>query len=283
MKKIISIFLILAAPIFSQSENGQIKNLQISLKLPWSERIAQSFVLRHPGSVTFDQYMTKNNWNYEQGVMLEGMKKMYELTNDKQYYNFIKENIDQFVSENGKIKTYKYSDFNIDNINAGRALLFLYENEKLEKYKTAIDTLSKQIKNQPKTLSGGFWHKKIYPYQMWLDGLFMAQPFYAKYTQLFSEDNFEDIFNQFTMIYEKTLDEKTGLLHHAWNENKEQKWADRETGKSPHFWGRAMGWYLMAIVETLDFIPENDVRRNSLIKILQNVSEALLIFRDCKT
>ncbi|MBK8946311.1 MAG: glycoside hydrolase family 88 protein [Ignavibacteriae bacterium] len=284
MKRLIFIIIL----FISISTNAQIENslnpeIQISPKLSWSERIAQSFVLRHPGSVTYDKYMTKNNWNYEQGVMLEAMKKMYEFTGDLQYYKFIKENINQFVNDNGEIKTYKISEFNIDHINAGRALLYLYENEKLEKYKFAIDSLRKQIELHPRTLSGGFWHKKIYPYQMWLDGLFMAQPFYANYSQQFKEDNFDDIFKQFNLMYEKTFDEKTELLHHAWNENKEQKWADKVTGKSQHFWGRSIGWYLMAIVETLDIIDENDSRRNNLINILQNVSEALLKFRDCKT
>ena len=199
----------------------------VSVKLPWSIRIAKSFILRHPGSVTYDKYMTKNSWNYEQGVMLESMKKMYEFTNDEQYLNFIQENIEQYVDEKGNIKTYSYKDFNLDNMNSGRALLFLYEKTKEAKYKVAADTLRKQLENQPRTNSGGFWHKKIYPYQMWLDGLFMAAPFYAQYSIMFSEyENLSDIINQFKLIYEKTVDKKTDLLYHAWNENKEQEWAN---------------------------------------------------------
>ncbi|MCB0753759.1 MAG: glycoside hydrolase family 88 protein, partial [Ignavibacteriae bacterium] len=258
--------------------------IAVEFDQPWSKRIAQSFVLRHPGSVTYDEYMTKNSWNYEQGVMLEAMKKMYEYTNDEQYFNFIKENIDQFVDEKGNIKEYPYDAFNSDHINAGKALLFLYEKTKESKYKTAADILRKQIQNQPRTISGGFWHKKIYPYQMWLDGLYMAEPFYAQYSKIFSQpENYDDIIHQFKLVYEKTVDEKTGLLYHAWNENKEQKWADKETGRSPHFWGRAIGWYVMAIVDVLDFIPEQKQERQELINILQNVSEALINFRDCNT
>ncbi len=258
-------------------------DLYISHNLPWSTKIAESFILRHPGSVTYDEYMTKKKWNYEQGVMLEAMQKMYEMTNEQKYYDFIKNNIDQYVDDKGEIKTYKYNNFNLDNINTGRALLFLYQKTKSEKYKIAADILRKQLQNQPRTLSGGFWHKKIYPYQMWLDGLFMAEPFYAQYSSMFSQDNYDDIFRQFNLIYKNTLDEKTGLLYHAWNENKEQKWADKLTGRSPNFWGRSIGWYLMAIVEVLDYIPQNDVRRNDLINILQNISNSLLKFRDCKT
>ena len=119
---------------------------------------------------------------------------------------------------------------------------------------------------------------------MWLDGLYMAQPFYAQYSLMFNEpENYDDIFKQFNLVYEKTVDEETGLLYHAWNENKEQKWADKETGRSPHFWGRAMGWYLMALVDVLDFIPSEDNRRNDLIKILNNVSNALVEYRDGET
>jgi unsaturated rhamnogalacturonyl hydrolase len=257
--------------------------IYISNQLPWSTRIAQSFVIRHPGSVTYDHFMTKNTWNYEQGVMLEGLRKMYEVTNDMQYFDFIKENIDQFVNDEGKIETYKYDSFNLDNVNTGRALLFLFAKTKELKYKIAADTLRKQLQNQPRTFSGGFWHKKIYPYQMWLDGLFMAEPFYAQYSKMFPQNNFDDIFNQFELVYKNTIDLKTGLLYHAWNENKEQKWADKENGKSPNFWGRSIGWYLMAIVEVLDFVPQNDVRRNELIQILQFVSNSLLNFRDCNT
>lgn len=256
----------------------------IEKSLPWSVRISQAFVKRHLGSVTYDENMTKEKWNYEQGVMLEAMKKMYEHTSDKQYYNFVKENIEQYIDNNGKIRTYPYKDFNLDKINSGRALLFLYSKTHELKYKIAADTLRKQLRNQPRTNTGGFWHKKRYPFQMWLDGLFMAEPFYAEYSSIFAEkENIDDIFKQFVLVYEKTVDQETGLLYHAWNENKEQKWADKETGKSKHFWGRAMGWYLMAIVDVLDFLPTTDSRREELISILSSVSEALINYRDCST
>lgn len=263
-------------------ENAELK--PISSELPLSERIAQSFVRRHPGNVTYDEYMTKTEWNYEQGVMLEGLRQMYELTGDELYFNFIKGNLDHYIENNGAIKTYPYDAFNLDKIKPGGALLFVYSKTGAEKYKFAADTLMRQIKNQPRTKSGGFWHKKRYPYQMWLDGLFMAEPFYAQYSEMFNQaENYEDIFFQFTEVYNRTLDKNTGLLYHAWNENREQKWADKETGCSPHFWGRAIGWYMMAIVDVLDYIPEDHPKRVELYNILGNVSEAITAVRDHET
>lgn len=259
-------------------------DILISDTLKWSERLSESFIVRHPGSVTFDEYMTKNDWNYEQGVVLEALRQMYVKTDDDKYFNFIKENIDQFVTEEGKILKYNYDTFNLDNINTGRQLLFLYEKTKSEKYKIAADTLRKQLKYQPRTKEGGFWHKQIYPYQMWLDGIYMSGPFYAQYVTMFEEDkNYDDITFQIKTVYKHTLDEKTGLLYHAWNENKEQRWADPETGRSKHFWGRAIGWYVMAIVDVLDYLPQEDKNRNDIINILQNVCESLLNFRDSET
>lgn len=266
-----------------QNEVSQ-NEVLISDSLKWSERLSESFLIRHPGSVTHDEYMTKNDWNYEQGVMLEALRQMYVKTGEKKYFNFIKENIDQFVTDEGKILEYEYNTFNIDNINTGRQLLFLYKETGIEKYKIAADTLRKQLQNQPRTKEGGFWHKKIYPYQMWLDGIYMGGPFYAKYISMFDEEkNYDDVVFQILTIYKHTLDQETGLLYHAWNENKEQKWADPVTGTSKHFWGRAIGWYVMAIVDVLDILPEEHPKRNEITTILQNVSEAILKVRDKET
>jgi unsaturated rhamnogalacturonyl hydrolase len=256
----------------------------ISLQWPWSQRIAESFILRHPGAVTYDSLSPSEKWNYEQGLILEALHQMWLFTKDQRYFDFIRRNIDQYVDESGNIKTYKYDDFNLDNVAVGRALLTLFETTENKKYKSAADTLRHQLKNQPRTHEGGFWHKQIYPYQMWLDGLFMAEPFYAWYAKKFNEqDAFGDIANQFVFIAKHTRDPKTGLLYHGWDESKEQPWANQETGCSPNFWGRAMGWYAMAIVDVLDFLPMNHPRRHELISILRDVSAATLKFRDQKT
>ena len=259
-------------------------SMAISLQWPWSQRIAESFVLRHPGAVTYDSLSPSEKWNYEQGLMLEALHQMWLFTKDQRYFDFIRRNIDQYVDESGNIKTYKYDDFNLDNVAVGRALLTLFETTENRKYKCAADTLRYQLKNQPRTHEGGFWHKQIYPYQMWLDGLFMAEPFYAWYAKKFNEpDAFSDIANQFIFVAKHTRDTKTGLLYHGWDESKQQRWANQGTGCSPNFWGRAMGWYVMAIVDVLDFLPKNHPRRHELISILRDVSAATLTFRDQKT
>ena len=251
---------------------------------PWSKRIAESFLLRHPGAVTYDTGSPNPRWNYEQGLMLVALRAKWKASGDRRYFDFIKGNIDQYVEESGSIKTYKYDDFNIDNVAVGRALLTLHEETGEAKYKRAADTLRKQLKNQPRTKEGGFWHKLIYPYQMWLDGLFMGEPFYAWYAAQYHEpDAFDDIVNQFIFIARHTYDPKTGLYYHAWDESKQQRWANPETGVSPHFWGRAIGWYAMAIVDVLDYIPMDHPRRKELLPVLRKVCAGLLKHQDKKT
>lgn len=250
----------------------------------WSIKFAESFLARHPGAVTYDSFMTSKKWNYEQGLMLETLRKMFYYTGEQKYFDFIKNNLDQYIDEHGNINTYKRSEYNIDNIKPAGAVLFVYLITGEEKYKTAVDTLRKQLEGMPRTKSGGFWHKKIYPHQMWLDGIYMGQPFYAEYAKVFNRpQDFDDITHQIILIYEKTLDEKTGLLYHAWDESKQQKWANPVTGQSPHFWGRAIGWYVMALVDVLDFLPVDHPQRQKLIEILQNVSDALLKVQDEKS
>ena len=270
--------------IFASDLGSTNDSINVRTDLPWSIRLAESFIFRHPGSVTYDEHMTSDKWNYEQGVVLEGLRQVWLKTDDERYFDFIKNNIDQYVDDSGVIKTYKYSDFNLDNINTGRQVLFLYKKTHENKYKVAVDTLRKQLENQPRTKAGGFWHKKIYPYQMWLDGIYMGSPFYAEYTKMFgSKKDFDDITLQILTVYKNTVDKKTGLLYHAWDESKTQKWADPKTGKAPNFWGRAIGWYVMAIVDVLDYLPEDHPDRAKIIKILQNVSDALLKVRDTKS
>jgi unsaturated rhamnogalacturonyl hydrolase len=251
---------------------------------PWSRRIAESFVLRHPGAVTFDSLSPNQRWNYEQGLMHVALRQMWLHSKDPRYFDFIRGNLDQFIEESGSIRTYKYEDFNLDNIAVGRAILTVYEATKEPKYKRAADTLRKQLKNQPRTHEGGFWHKQIYPYQMWLDGLFMAEPFYAWYAVMTKETrDIDDIVNQFVYVYKHTRDPKTGLLYHGWDESKQQRWADPKTGRSPNFWGRAIGWYEMALVDVMDILPKNHPRRKELLAILKDVSATLLKYQEPKT
>lgn len=270
---LIPIILILNSASISQTEKSPEKL--------WSVRIADSFIERTPKYILYDPAATSQRWHYEQGLMLETMKQMFLYTGNDKYFDYIKQNIDGVIEENGNIKTYRVDEYNIDQITPGRAVIYLYQVTGEEKYKIAIDTLRKQLSKHPRTKTNGFWHKKIYPYQMWLDGLYMGQPFYAEYSKLFNETkNYDDIAHQFILCYEKTKDPKTGLLYHAWDESKQQKWADPETGLSPHFWGRSIGWYLMALVDVLDFFPSDHPQREILINQLRELSENILKFRD---
>jgi unsaturated rhamnogalacturonyl hydrolase len=191
-------------------------------------------------------------WTYDQGVILKGIEALWYATGDVKYYNHIKTGMDFWLDNDGNIKGYAIAEYNIDHITPGRAMLTLYRVTGDAKYKKAVDTLRSQLKTHPRTKEGGFWHKKIYPNQMWLDGLYMGEPFYTEYSAVFGEDNYNDIANQFVWMENHARDAKTGLLYHGWDESREQKWANKETGLSPHVWGRAMGWYAMALVAILN-------------------------------
>jgi unsaturated rhamnogalacturonyl hydrolase len=222
-----------------------------------------------------------SRWTYDHGLVLIGIERVYTTTNDKQYLDFIQHQIDHFIADDGSIRTYKLDDYNIDNILPGRNLLFLYKATGQEKYRKAAALLRDQLKTHPRTSEGGFWHKKIYPSQMWLDGLFMGEPFYAEYAATFHEDAaFDDIAKQFILMERHARDEKTGLLYHGWDESRKQRWSNPETGRSPNFWGRAMGWYGMALVETLDYFPKKHPQRAELIAILNRVARAVAKYQD---
>ena len=223
-------------------------------------------------------------WSYEQGVLLKGIEGVWLNTANGEYFKYIEQSLDRFVNDDGAIRTYKLEDYNIDNVLLGRNLLLLYKVTGQEKYRKAASWLREQLKTHPRTSEGGFWHKKIYPNQMWLDGLYMGEPFYAEYAATFHEDAaFEDIGNQFILMERHARDPKTGLLYHGWDESKKQRWADPQTGRSPNFWGRAMGWYAMALADTLDYFPEDHPKRESLIAILKRLAAAIEKCQDQKT
>ena len=270
----IILFIVLSFSVISQQNS-------IDRTKPWSIRIVESLMLNHPDTIWYSGVLKSARWDYERGVVLQGVWQVYQATCEKKYLTYIKRILDPFIGEDGSIRTYEYSTFNIDNIPTGRQLLALYKTFNEKKYKAAADTLRKQLANQPRTHEGGFWHKKIYPYQMWLDGLYMGEPFYAEFAQLFNEPTaFDDIANQFIFMERHSRDPRSGLLYHAWDESKQQRWADTITGRSPHFWGRAMGWYAWGLVDVLDYFPLNHPKRIELIGILQRLSEALVKYRE---
>ena len=223
-------------------------------------------------------------WSYDMGVILKGTERVWLNTGNVKYFNYIQRLMDFYVREDGTIKDYKADEYNIDHINNGKLVLLLYRVLGKEKYLKAANLLREQLRTHPRTKEGGFWHKNIYPYQMWLDGLYMGAPFYAEYANLMHEDTaFNDITNQFVWMEQHARDAKTGLLYHAWDESKQQQWANKTTGQSPHFWARAMGWYSNALVDALDWFPSTHPGRKKLIDILNRLVTAVEKVQDKQT
>lgn len=223
-------------------------------------------------------------WRYDQGVILKGLEHIWYANGDVRLFQYIQKSMDQYVQNDGTIRGYKKDEYNIDHLNNGKNLLLLYQVTGNKKYWTAATLLRDQLNTHPRTNEGGFWHKKIYPYQMWLDGLYMGQPFYAQYAQIAGEIKaFDDITNQFVWMETHARDAKTGLLYHGWDESKQQQWADKQSGLSPHFWGRALGWYGMAMVDVLDYFPANHPGKEKIIAILNRFATAVTAVQDKKS
>ena len=192
-------------------------------------------------------------WNYIDGCMILALLEIYQTTGEEKYYEFANAFIDHRVREDGSISGYSVDEYNLDNVNAGKTLFALYDINGKEKFRRAIDLIYSQVQTQPRTAEGNFWHKKIYPNQVWLDGMYMAQPFYMEYETRFNgKKNYEDIFGQFHNVIEHMRDPKTGLYYHGYDASRTVFWCDKETGLSQNFWLRALGWYSMALLDTLD-------------------------------
>ncbi len=268
MKKIIliSIFVLQLTLAFSQR-----RGINYGLI---SQNVATAVMNTWKDSFALDGKPAK--WTYDMGVILKGFEGLWLNTGDVKYYDYIQRQMDVFVQNDGSIRTYRPDEYNIDHINNGKLLLLLYRVTLKEKYLKAANLLREQLRTHPRTKEGGFWHKKIYPYQMWLDGLYMGAPFYAEYAMLAHEDTaFNDIANQFIWMEKHARDAKTGLLYHAWDESKQMKWANPVTGLSPLFWARAMGWYATALVDALEYFPEDHPKRKDLIAILNRLVSAI--------
>ncbi|MEI9945740.1 MAG: DUF4350 domain-containing protein [Chitinophagaceae bacterium] len=249
----------------------------------YSEQLAETAMRLWPDSFAV-KVGNRARWSYDQGVILKGIEGIWNNTGDGKWFNYIQHSMDYYVREDGSIYDYKPDEYNIDHVNNGKLLLLLYQVTGKEKYKKAVDMLRNQLRTHPRTNEGGFWHKKIYPYQMWLDGLYMGEPFYAEYASVFHDDTaFNDISHQFIYMERHARDAKTGLLYHGWDESKQQKWANKQTGLSPLFWGRALGWYGMAMVDALDHFPERHWGRDSIVAILNRFVKAVVKVQDAKS
>ena len=223
-------------------------------------------------------------WHYEHGLALFAIAQVGRRTNDPKYVDYVRNAIDPFIEPQGKIRTYNIGEYNLDQINPGKVLFPLYRATGEQRYRQALYLLREQLRNQPRTREGGFWHKQIYPHQIWLDGSYMALPFYSEFAGTFDEPAaYDDVAKQIILMEKHTRDPKTGLVYHAWDESKQQRWANPATGCSPNFWGRAMGWYAMAIVDALDFFPVDHARTSAIISILDRLTSALANFQDRST
>src|SRR5215469_7550620 len=220
-------------------------------------------------------------WGYEEGVLLDGMAAEWHSTADGQDFKYVKDAVDKYVTVDGAITGYKADEHTLDDIEMGRAVMLVYRVTQQAKYYKAAKFLHDQLAVQPRTASGGYWHKQIYPNQMWLDGAYMAEPFRAAYAATFQQPkDFDDIAKQLLLMDEHMRDPKTGLLRHGWDESKRMDWADKTTGLSPEAWARAMGWYCMALVDVLDWFPEDHPQRKELIASLNRVAEAAIRYQD---
>lgn len=293
MKDMLNLVVILLLTFFATCGSNPRKNVVspdiekedsiVSDALPWSQRMAESLIVLFPEMWQMEK-RDRPVWSYTFGLVGMSMQKLYAETGIEKYYVYSKNYIDTMINDKGIINTYRFTAYNIDQINPGKMLFMLYDKTHDERYKIAMDTLRKQLVYHPRTKTGGFWHKKRYPHQMWLDGVYMGAPFMAQYAVEFDEPAlFDDLSNWIIAVEEKTRDDKTGLLYHAWDESRQQKWADSITGRSPHFWGRAMGWYAMALVDVLDYLPSEHSKYNDIVAILNRLAEAVIRVQDEET
>ena len=271
MRIVVILLLVLSSKTMAQSSD----NVALPDHIKWSERTALTILNKYPQAYQIDGTETPK-WDYKMGLVLSAFEKLYQKTTDVRYFNYIKEYADEMIDAEGTIKKYDVKEYNIDCANPGKLLFNLYDTTKDKRYLKVLQQLRAQLESQPRTASGGFWHKQIYPNQMWIDGLFMAEPFYTQYTVRFEKGKaLDDIAQQFKLVHDYLVDKKTGLVYHAWDESKEIGWANTETGTSPTIWGRGIGWYMMALVETLDYYPKSNKNYKTLKSYLNEIAKSV--------
>lgn len=225
------------------------------------------------------------HWNYIDGCMMISLLDLYKESKDESYFQFVESFIDYYVSEDGTMLGYDRLTYNLDDINESRVLFDLFEITKKDKYQKAIFNTFQHILEQPRTHQGNFWHKKIYPNQVWLDGLFMAQPFYARYLKTYkSHLTYDDIVMQFENVRKYMFNEEKKLYYHGYDASKSIFWADPQTGLSKNFWLRAMGWYIVALIEVIEILPyDYSPKTKIMIPLLQEMVDGLLRYQDQKS
>lgn len=245
--------------------------------LEWAEKACEALMFKFE-----PELLPPDRFHYHQGVFLSGMEKCWQETKNNKYYDYIKRWVDSQILADGSIK--KYNPEELDDIQPGVLLFNLYEQTGDERYKKALHTLVPLLKSWKTNPSGGFWHKERYPNQMWLDGLYMAGPIAAMFGKTFGESEYFDMMTFQAILMEKhTKDPVTGLLYHGWDETKAVSWADPETGLAPEFWGRAIGWYPVALLEMFEYMPDDHKDKAKLVAILQDLLIALTKYQDAET
>ncbi|HEY7371032.1 MAG TPA: glycoside hydrolase family 88 protein [Polyangia bacterium] len=248
--------------------------------LAWARATCDGIMRRSP--------VLTERWHYDVGLVLSGFEAVWRRTGDRRYFDYIKANVDRLVGADGTIKGYEPRDYMLDDVNMGKLLFALHADARdaaeRERYRKALYALRAQLAAQPRTADGGFWHKQIYPHQMWADGVYMAAPFLARFAAVFGEPAaLDDAVKQVLLAETHLRDAKTGLLYHGWDESRTQRWADRATGRSSQFWGRGDGWYAMAVADVLAEMPPEHPQRGAVLAVLQRLARAIVNVQDGAT
>ena len=254
-------------------------------KLAVAEQIASSTLHTYPNQKDLS-VISPGKWTYEYGFFLNGVFKLYEKTGKKEYLDYVKGWVDNFITEDGKFKdgVYNRAEYRLDDILPGRLCISLFKKTGDKKYKAIANVLMDHLAHQPRTSEGGYWHKEIYPYQMWLDGIYMGDIFSMQYAAAFKQPEwFDESVKQIKLMYKHAYDPATGLMFHGWDESKNKVWANQTTGASPELWSRAIGWYAMALIDCLDYLPANHPERKNIELMFQKLCTSIAKFQDRKT
>jgi unsaturated rhamnogalacturonyl hydrolase len=243
----------------------------------WSIRSADTVRALYP------QAAQLGLWNYTDGIIIDALYSIASRTGREDDFNYIRQYLDRFVSSDGRMdpQAYPLELYSLDRIRPASTLLWMYDRTGEEKYLKAARYVATQLDKQPRTSDGGYWHRSTYPNQMWLDGIYMADVYSVQFAAKTKQPKYYDeAVKQITLIYSHTRDPKTGLCYHGWDETRSRPWANKETGASPEFWGRAIGWYVMAMADVMDWLPENHPGRKEVLPIFQSLCRSLVNYQD---
>ncbi|MFV8781027.1 DUF4861 family protein [Microbulbifer sp. SA54] len=271
----------------SEAETKQPLTAEVALE--WSKRLADSELQRKTLDYAFGGFdhirKRPSYFEYTTGMVMQAYDELNQVAPETRYSDAVNTVMGSFVNPDGSINGYEQDKYNIDSIRAGTVLLRMYERNQEQSYRKAVDTLYEQLEHHPRTSEGAFWHKKRYPYQVWLDGVYMGIPFLAQYEQLMHDDpDVAEVLAEFKLVHKRLKDPETGLYYHAWDEKREQEWADKETGHSGYHWARGMGWLAMALVDVLDYLPqENAEERQYLLDMIAEIAPVIEQYQDPET